>query len=284
LGRTTRLDLSVNGPAVAQLPVWFYPRLLEVRDNGRALDPSAYGHIDRLLAVKLSPGEHRLAVRFVGLRWANWVSGIAWLTVIGVAVASVVHKVRRRKAARVANRFAAAPVFPLRAAVFGFLLMAAPMILPAAHAHRRKNAAERSAGVVLPSSEAFPGARALYAFDGDPDTEWVTPPGESAWLVVLPPAPRRVSAIELEPRQMDVLGGWHRVTVALYLGDKTVAEQTFEMPDAARQPVQVLTLDRPQLADGIELRFSRPVTLRRDGKTYVPPEACYAGYREIRIR
>jgi hypothetical protein len=101
---------------------------------------------------------------------------------------------------------------------------------------------------------------------------------------MVPPAPRTVSSIELEPRQTDLLGGWHRVEVVLYQGDRTVARQAFRLPEAHREPLQVLKLDTPAMADGIELRFSEPVTLARDGQRRVPPEFCYCGYREIRLR
>jgi hypothetical protein len=93
-----------------------------------------------------------------------------------------------------------------------------------------------------------------------------------------------VSSVELEPRQTDVLGGWHRVEVVLYHGDRTVARQTFQLPEAHRETLQVLKLDAPGTADGIELRFSEPVTITRDGARRIPPEFCYCGYREIRIR
>jgi hypothetical protein len=156
--------------------------------------------------------------------------------------------------------------------------------LPAASAYWARKAALRSIGMVLPSAEAFPGAKALNAFDGDAETEWVTPPGASAWLMVMPPSPRQVSSIELEPRQTDVLAGWHKVGVVLYRGAETVGRQEFDLPEAATQPLQVLKLDRPAVADGIELRFSDPVTQSLKGDRRVPPESVYAGYREIRIR
>jgi hypothetical protein len=168
--------------------------------------------------------------------------------------------------------------------VFGAVLLVVPLSLPAASAYWARKSTLRAVGMVLPSAEAFPGAKALNAFDGDPDTEWVAPPGPSAWLVVLPPAPRRVSAVELEPRQTEVLAGWHRVTVVLYRGNDTVATQTFDLPDAASQPVQVLKLDRPAEADGVELRFAEPVTQTPTGERRLPPESCYSGYREIRFR
>lgn len=278
-GRVTRAEVTVERRTVVQLPVRFYPGLLEVRHNGGRVETS--GHVDGFVAVDLPPGRHELEVRFVGVRWANWVSGAAW---VGVAVSAIVAIRRLMPSASVARRPRLRPAFPVTAALFGSVLLAVPMAVPAAVVHRKKAAALRSVGRVLVSSEAFPGAKAHNAFDGDRETEWVTIPGASAWIAITPPAPRVVSSIELEPRQTELLGGWHTVTVVLRSEGKTVSEQTFRLPDAARQPLQVLRLDAPALADTIELRFADPVTLRRDGKGHTPPEFCYCGYREIRIR
>ena len=284
-GRTTRLDLSLDRRRVVQLPVLYYPGLLDVRDNGRPV--AASGHVDGLLAVDLPPGPHEVAVRFVGTRWANRLSGVTWLTVVLLLTVAAARCVRDR--GRLMRGLgspppANPPIFPARAAAFGAVLLVVPLALPAAWVSWRKDAALRSAGMVLASPEAFPGAKALNAFDGDEQTEWVASPGEPAWLVVMPPAPRQVATIELEPRQTDMFAGWHEVGVALYLGDRTVAEQTFSLPAAAREPVQVLRLERPVLADGVQLRFRHPVRVTRDGKREVPPESSYCGYREIRIR
>jgi hypothetical protein len=284
-GPTTRIDLAPQRPVVAQLPVLFYPGLIDVRDNGRRVE--RVGHVDGQLALALAPGRHELSVRFVGLRWANWVSAFAWvgtLAACGFAAVRPWHiraRIAPRRPRSVPHRRSE---FPPAAAAFGFLLLVGPLAIPALAAYRARKSTARATGIVLPSSEAFPGARAMNAFDGNAGTEWVTIPGPSAWLVVMPPAPREVSAVELEPRQTDVLGGWHRVTVVLYRADREVSRQTFELPDAATQPLQVLNLDRPDVADGIELRFERPVTLTRTGDRHIPPEFCYSGYREIRVR
>jgi hypothetical protein len=282
-GRTTLVELAPGRRTVAQLPVLFYPGLIDVRDNGRRVD--SYGQVDGLLALDLPAGPHELAVRFVGLRWANGLSAVAWLIVGG---AGVVALIRRRRAVRSApppgSVVRSAPEFPARAAVFGAALLVIPLSLPAATAYWTRKAAVREIGLVLPSAEAFPGAKAMNAFDGDDDTEWVTPPGETAWLVILPPSPRTVSSIELEPRQTDVLAGWHKVGVVLYFGNQTVARQTFDLPDAATQPLHVLNLERPVTADGIELRFAEPVVETLQGGRRIPSENVYSGYREIRIR
>jgi hypothetical protein len=75
----TRCTLSTPVPCLVQLPVLFYPRLLEVRDNGRAVP---YGNLDKYLALIVPPGDHDIRVRFAGLRWANRLSAAAWAGVL----------------------------------------------------------------------------------------------------------------------------------------------------------------------------------------------------------
>jgi hypothetical protein len=278
-GGAAQFDLPDGPRRVAQLPVLFYPHLLEVCVDGRRTD--RFGHVDGHLAVDLPPGPHQLTAQVAGAEWTNWLSGIAWL---GVACAAVVALRRTFATVWSGPRTSTPSAFPLPAAAFGFVLLIVPMTLPAAFVHWKRDEARRAMGLALPSSEGFPAAKVMSAFDGDPETAWVTIPGPSAWLVLLPREKRTISSIELEPRQTEVLLGWHRVRVILYLKDRTVADQTFDLPDAARQPVQVLKLSQPAEADGIELRFAQPVTLTRTGDRHIPLEACYCGYREIRIR
>ena len=278
-GGAVEFDLPDGARRIARLPVLFYPRLLDVRVDGRGLD--RFGQVDGMLAVDLPPGPHRVTATLIGARWASWLSGIAWLGIAGVLCITLqraIARLRTRPEASVPS------AFPLPAAAFGFVLLAVPMSVPAALVHWKRDAARRAMGLALPSSEGFPAAKVMHAFDGDPETAWVTIPGPSAWLVLLPREQRKVSSIELEPRQTEVLLGWHKVRVILYLKDRTVTDQTFDLPDAARQPVQVLNLTQPAESDGIELRFAEPVTLTRNGDRHIPLEACYCGYREIRIR
>ena len=277
-GGVVQAELPEAGRRIVQLPVLFYPRILQVLDNGRPAE--RFGHVDGLLALDLPPGTHTVSAAIVGTRWANWVSGLSWLGVIGIGMAVLWRFARRHPV----PRRGAAPAFPLPAAALACALIAIPMSLPAALVHWRRERARAAMGLALPSNEGFPAAKALYAFDGDPETAWVTSPAPSAWLVLLPPQRRTISWIELEPRQTDLLAGWHKVRVVLYLGEKTVSDQTFELPDAHRQPVQVLNLTQPTLADGIQFRFSDPVTRPPAGDRHVPPEHCYCGYSEIRIR
>jgi hypothetical protein len=285
--RKTRVRLKADERVVAQLPVLFYPGLVDLRDHDRRV--AHFGQIDGYVAVDLAPGQHDLVLRFVGVQWANWLSGLSWLGLGAGLVVAAVRLARRRAAAiKLPSRSAppprCRPVFGMSAAFFGFALMVSPPLVAGWSVYRTKKAARLATGRVYPSSEAFPGARAINAFDGDRETEWVTIPGPSAYLIVVPRAPRAVSRIELEPRQTDMLGGWHNVGIALYLKGQKVLDQTFDLPDAGRQPLQVLELHKAGEADKIELRFAEPVRTTLSGEGPLPLQACYCGYREIRIR
>jgi hypothetical protein len=74
-GRTATCRLTCPGPCRAQLPVLYYPQVLEVRDNGRVVP---YGNRDRFVALQLSPGKHTIHVRYVGIVAATRVSLLAW--------------------------------------------------------------------------------------------------------------------------------------------------------------------------------------------------------------
>src|SRR5262249_22403288 len=83
-------------PSIVQLPVLYYPGLLEVRAEGKSLP---YGSLDGYLAVRVPRGTHRIEARFVGLRWANRVSALAWTLVVCGLIASGAAAGRGRAAA-----------------------------------------------------------------------------------------------------------------------------------------------------------------------------------------
>ncbi|MFM7578563.1 MAG: hypothetical protein ACKO5Q_16720, partial [Microcystaceae cyanobacterium] len=65
---------------IVQLPVLYYPRMQKVWVDGQLTEgfPTNYWDFN-LLSLRLSPGNHQIQVKFVGLVWANWMSGLAWL-------------------------------------------------------------------------------------------------------------------------------------------------------------------------------------------------------------
>ena len=85
-GHPSVLKLHLAEPSLVQLPVAYYPDLLRVEHNGRRVPVH---HLGRFVALELPPGEHEIRVRFVGVRWANWVSLAAWAAVALAALAIV---------------------------------------------------------------------------------------------------------------------------------------------------------------------------------------------------
>jgi hypothetical protein len=81
--RTVRYAFTAPGPVMLELPVFYYPHVLAVQDNGKKIK---YGNVGHFLAVKLPPGQHRITVRYVGIGWANLVSALAWSVVALIAV------------------------------------------------------------------------------------------------------------------------------------------------------------------------------------------------------
>jgi hypothetical protein len=82
-GDESKWIVKLDRPSVVEVPVLYYPGLLRVTDNRR---PVAYGNMGRFVALELPAGNHSLAARFVGVRWANAASlaGAALLAVAAV--------------------------------------------------------------------------------------------------------------------------------------------------------------------------------------------------------
>ena len=93
-GKTTRCRFTLAVPRFVQLPVLYYPGVLDVRDNGARV---AYGNFGRLLALNLSEGGHSVTIRFVGLPECNLVSLACWLAVLGGGVWLAAARFRRRR-------------------------------------------------------------------------------------------------------------------------------------------------------------------------------------------
>ena len=105
-GSETFCSLSVPPETgLVQLPVLFYPELLDVRVDGEAAPFLPL--VDRtyaLVGLRLPPGRHEISIRFEGLGWANRVSAVAWLG-LAIVVASFLplpafrRRVRQRRRA-----------------------------------------------------------------------------------------------------------------------------------------------------------------------------------------
>ncbi|MFN9176384.1 MAG: hypothetical protein ACK58N_18260, partial [Synechocystis sp.] len=84
-GSTTQCSITINEQAeIAQLPVLYYPKMQKiwVDDQQASGFPTNYWDTN-LVGIKLATGEHKIRIKFVGLAWANWISLLAWLSLIG---------------------------------------------------------------------------------------------------------------------------------------------------------------------------------------------------------
>lgn len=68
---------------IVPLPRFYYPHLMHVTVDGKnaAYFPIAYRDTT-LTGVRLTPGIHDIHIRLQGIPWANWVSAIAWITLL----------------------------------------------------------------------------------------------------------------------------------------------------------------------------------------------------------
>jgi hypothetical protein len=96
-GTETRVALSVPAPqTVVQLPVLYYPQVLDLTVDGQAVEYFPTRHRDySVIGLTLPQGDHLVRVRFRGLAWANWISAIAWTGVIASSMWLGVRKLWR---------------------------------------------------------------------------------------------------------------------------------------------------------------------------------------------
>jgi hypothetical protein len=309
-GATTVYRCFLDKPAVVQLPVLHYPKLLDVRDRGHKMRPANVGNLGHFLAVKLGPGPHELRVTFAGVRWANIASGVAWG---GIALAIVwtrlIGRVTRRPLVipnTVIPNAARDPGVESRRSTPGSLallgmtgrgnlpvwraaLFAAAVLLgaagPSIYAYAYDRAIHRGPQLSLvasASSTSRPELGAQNAVDGRLSTEWSASGGGSARLTLYPERRAKLDRITLESRGMELLESWHRVRVVVLFKGQKVLEREASFPDAAT--VRTHTIDLPAtLADRVDLYFSEPV-LQTTGGRPIPAEVVNPGYREIRLR
>lgn len=88
--------LIANDEKIVQLPVLFYPDLIQVKVDGNNVSYSTVLYKEyALLSLRLAPGSHTISVIFTGLSWANWVSAIAWLGVAAFAGLLALEKTKK---------------------------------------------------------------------------------------------------------------------------------------------------------------------------------------------
>ncbi len=102
--QTTAKDTTV------QLPLFYYPHLLDVQVDGHSVpyfaslaqDPNptrvrlgvSAPSVDALASIHLLPGSHQVIARFSGLMLANWISRLAWMAYGLFILALIMRRLR----------------------------------------------------------------------------------------------------------------------------------------------------------------------------------------------
>ncbi|MDQ6833136.1 MAG: hypothetical protein M3008_07040, partial [Chloroflexota bacterium] len=100
-GVRTFTVISISTARIVQLPVLFYPGLLDVHVDSH---PVTYGSVGRYAAVSLPAGQHQITVQFVGVRWANVISALAWIAVVAIMFAALFTRALRTVRSEHPNR------------------------------------------------------------------------------------------------------------------------------------------------------------------------------------
>ncbi|MDJ0661359.1 MAG: 6-pyruvoyl-tetrahydropterin synthase-related protein [Crocosphaera sp.] len=88
-GVSTVCEITVTQEAnIVQLPVLYYPQMMKVWVNDERFKKGFPVHYRdyNLTGLDLKPGTYTIRTTFHGLAWANWVSGFAWLGLIGLII------------------------------------------------------------------------------------------------------------------------------------------------------------------------------------------------------
>ncbi len=89
----TDANAEAGPPRFVQLPLLFYPSLLDVHVNGQVAPYVPIGHGEYLLAsVQLDPGTYDIHARFRGVPWANVASAITWVVTLAALVLMSVRR------------------------------------------------------------------------------------------------------------------------------------------------------------------------------------------------
>jgi hypothetical protein len=271
-------------PVLLQLPVLYYPGMMRLRDNGKAVP---FANLGRYVAAELPPGNHSISVRFAGVGWANVVSAIA-CGVVGVSVVLTLARtsIKRRKRgpdARPSIRRARPParwtigetaVACLAVAVGGSVALAARAI--------RDRVAAATGVPTAVSSRSDVNHPAGHTVDGRRDTVWHVNGPDPARLTIILPAPRTIRGLRLHARRTKLLEVWQQVNLSCFLADWPAVQRKIAMPNAARQSAIEITLPQPVTLDRVEMEFFDPVVELPDGQP-VPPQLVNPGYAEIEL-
>lgn len=85
-------DVTTSEKArIAQLPLLYYPDLLDIKVNNKALPyfPTGYKSEFVLASLNLQPGTYKINLAFRGYWLANWLSGVAWIMLLSVVIRKI---------------------------------------------------------------------------------------------------------------------------------------------------------------------------------------------------
>lgn len=99
-GTVTSCKASLDRDAIVQLPVMYYPRMLEVLVDGKKTESfpttsTVSGEIV-LAGVNLPAGTHEICVEFRGMPWANYLSVAGWILFLLMALGGGILRWRKR--------------------------------------------------------------------------------------------------------------------------------------------------------------------------------------------
>lgn len=99
MGAEEMCQITLDKASYVYLPILYYPNLLGVKVNGHntVYYPVSFSNEPLVLtAVRLSAGNNIIKVKFRGLVWANWISGISWICLLTFLIINSLLKIRRK--------------------------------------------------------------------------------------------------------------------------------------------------------------------------------------------
>lgn len=278
-GGKIRCDYTATEPVWLDLPVLDYPGMLDVQDNHRRVP---YFNSGLYVSIPVAAGGHHITVKFVGVRWANVVSLIAVLAVIGVLGFSAVrhwlilHPILKHK--KPAEHRPPSRGFGFPEALAGASLLLAAAVVPNLHLVQRLFD-HRPKLLHVSASQSI--AAPENAFDDDPFTVWESNGNRPAWLSATFARSATMHGLVLDARITTLYEAYEHVGVKVFDHGTLKYEGEFDLPlqyTRARETIEF----PPVRGDTIQLNFSHPVLRSTDGSS-IHTDAVNPGYSEIKV-
>ncbi len=99
IGKKTFCDITVKEKDyITQLPILYYPKMLTIKVNHQPVRYVSTLFINSkneplsLVGLKLEPGHYLIESTFTGLKWSNWLTGLAWVILLILLVYSLKNR------------------------------------------------------------------------------------------------------------------------------------------------------------------------------------------------